>query len=251
MDSRLVRVTWICNRLWYQLTDRLGDQRGGEWLGANKNSPKKDGPKINSKSENTWWRCNRQGHIVTTDIETLGAILGSTSGSNQRTKAHNQSCELEADCLQGWGVLSARRGRTVHEDGANRLKYQPEPPVAPHVKRTVRRFTSDRPTPADRPWLATRTQDPSGLNHELRKTSDKLDELGTSRTVCGNLVDGPPGANQHRKQPRGRKGKSKTRSNDLQKSWNLNHDSTTIQRSFSQKISTKRSTLHHQKNDLG
>jgi hypothetical protein len=32
MDPRLDRVTWIHNRLWYQLKNRKGDQRGGsEW----------------------------------------------------------------------------------------------------------------------------------------------------------------------------------------------------------------------------
>jgi hypothetical protein len=46
------------------------------------------------------------------------------------------------------------------------------------------------------------------LNHELRKTSDELDELGTSRTVRGDHADGPLGANQQRKQPRGKKGKN-------------------------------------------
>jgi hypothetical protein len=42
------------------------------------------------------------------------------------------------------------------------------------------------------------------LNHELGKTRDELDELGTSRTVRGDRSDGLPGANQHKKQPRGK-----------------------------------------------
>jgi hypothetical protein len=100
----------------------------------------------------------------------------------------------------------------------DRSKFQPKPLIAPHEKQTIRRFTSDRSTPADCPRLAcglsgkplaTRTQDPSRSNHELGKTSDELDELGTSRTVRGDLADGPPGANQHRKQPRGKKEKIK------------------------------------------
>jgi hypothetical protein len=44
---------------------------------------------------------------------------------------------------------------------------------------------------------ATRTQDLSGLNYELEKTSDKPEELGTLQTDRGDLADGPLGVNQH------------------------------------------------------
>jgi hypothetical protein len=77
-------------------------------------------PKIYSKPEHTRWRRDRQGHTVTTNLQTLGVIFGSTSGStNQRTKALNQSCEPEADCPQGWGGLSARTQRTIRNFSPN------------------------------------------------------------------------------------------------------------------------------------
>jgi hypothetical protein len=45
--------------------------------------------------------------------------------------------------------------------------------------------------------------------------------------------------------------KGKTRSNDFKKSRDLNQGFSTPQRSFSQRISPRRSSHHHWKNDLG
>jgi hypothetical protein len=45
--------------------------------------------------------------------------------------------------------------------------------------------------------------------------------------------------------------KGKTQSNDLQKSRDLNQGFSTPQRSFFQRICPRRSSHHHQKNDLG
>jgi hypothetical protein len=55
-----------------KVKNRLGDQRGGEWMGADKNSsPKRElgtYPKFTTKI--TTWVC--QGHIVTLDLHTQG-----------------------------------------------------------------------------------------------------------------------------------------------------------------------------------
>jgi hypothetical protein len=69
--------------------------------------------------------------------------------------------------------------------------------------RTVRDLLADCPANPLQPEPKTQAD----RTTSSKKTSNELDELGTSQTVRGDLADGPPGANQHRKQPRGKEGK--------------------------------------------
>jgi hypothetical protein len=75
-------------------------------MGADKNSPQKDeldyGPISTPNPSTRDGECNRQGHVVTMDLPTLGVIVGSTSRStNQGTIKHIQFCEPEWTVCQG------------------------------------------------------------------------------------------------------------------------------------------------------
>jgi hypothetical protein len=101
------------------------------------------------------------------------------------------------------GGLSARRARTVREEGTDRPKKLPEPPVLHREKRTVCDGPADRPPrhgPSDTLVRTVRKL-------HAPKPTDKMDRKrgaqepaqtrrtaglsGTSRTVCGDLADGP------------------------------------------------------------
>jgi hypothetical protein len=95
--------------------DQFSDQRGrSEWeptkihLKNRLDYAPESTPNPNIHDE----ECNRQGHVVTTELPTLGAILGSTSRStNQITKALSQIYEPHADCPQGWADCLWGQGR--------------------------------------------------------------------------------------------------------------------------------------------
>jgi hypothetical protein len=175
------------------------------------------------------------------DLPTLGAILGSTSRStNQITKALNQSCELEADYSQGW-TDCLRGGDGPSEKSARTSSGSPRKTDRPMVHLEL---SNTRQTPCNK--------NPKPKRIEPRARKNKRHSMNwaphgrpavTSWMVCQVRI-------RTKYNLEGRREKSKTQSNDFQKSWNFNHGSTMIQRSFSHKIS-KRSTLHHLKNDLG
>jgi hypothetical protein len=64
---------------------------------------------------------------------------------NSKSKGLTQSGKHQADRLQCPGGLFARRARTVREEGTNRPKLLPEPPVLHREKRTVRDGPADHP----------------------------------------------------------------------------------------------------------
>jgi hypothetical protein len=107
-------------------------------------------------------------------------------------------------------------GRTVREEGADCPKLLHELPVVHREKRTVRDGPADRPprhgpssTSTDRPQtLCTKLPPTKWIERKALKNSHEHEEqLGcqtprgrsavTSRTVRGDLADGPLGANQH------------------------------------------------------
>jgi hypothetical protein len=92
-----------------------------------------------------------QGHVVTTGLPTLGTKpqLNPTRKHNSKSKGLRQSGKHQADRPQCPGGLSARRARTVREEGTDRQKNLPEPPVL-HQKRTACDGPADRP-PRHRP----------------------------------------------------------------------------------------------------
>jgi hypothetical protein len=74
-----------------------------------------------------------------------------TRKQNSKGKGLRQSGKHQADRPQCPGGLSARRAQTVREEGTDRPKLLPEPPVLHREKRTVRdgpatvRLVTDRP----------------------------------------------------------------------------------------------------------
>jgi hypothetical protein len=72
MHSRLVRATRIHNQLWYQLKDRFGRPERGEWMGADKNSSLWLNSAYTPNSQLRIPTRVCQGHVVTTDLPTLG-----------------------------------------------------------------------------------------------------------------------------------------------------------------------------------
>jgi hypothetical protein len=68
-----------------------------------------------------------------------------TRKHNSKSKGLRQSGKHQADRPQCPGGLSARRARTVREEGTDRPKLLPEPPVLHREKRTVREGPADRP----------------------------------------------------------------------------------------------------------
>jgi hypothetical protein len=111
--------------------DRLGDQRGGsEWEPIKVLLQKDNSTYVpNSHPKIPTRVC--QGHVVTTDLPTLGINpKQSQSGSmTQEAKdlatlrsARRTVCELRADCPRDHGKPSARQRRTVRKRIAN-LQY--------------------------------------------------------------------------------------------------------------------------------
>jgi hypothetical protein len=146
-----------------------------------------------------------QGHVVTKDLPTLGRSpkpiqRGSTTqkgrdlGNLESTRRTVRS--VRADCPRGWRGLSARRARTVRNCYPN-LQYctkKNRPSVMD--PRTVRLVT-DRPTlkygpsanfmhqkPTEKMDRKRGAQEPA----RIRRTSGLS---GTSRTIRGDLADGP------------------------------------------------------------
>jgi hypothetical protein len=70
--------------------------------------------------------------------------LNPTRKHNSKSKRLRQSGKHQADRPQCPGRLSARRARTVREEGTDRPKMLPEPPVLHREKRTVRDGPADR-----------------------------------------------------------------------------------------------------------
>jgi hypothetical protein len=67
-----------------------------------------------------------------------------TRKHNSKSKGLRQSEKHQADRPQCPGGLSARRARTIREEGTDRPKLLPEPPVLHREKRTVRDGPADR-----------------------------------------------------------------------------------------------------------
>jgi hypothetical protein len=95
-----------------------------------------------------------QGHVVTMDLLTLGTNPNSIQhgSTTQRAKdlgnlesTRRTVRSVRADCPRGGRGLSARRVRTVREEGTDHPKMLPEPPVLHREKRTVRDGPVDRP----------------------------------------------------------------------------------------------------------
>jgi hypothetical protein len=82
--------------------------------------------------------------------------LNPTRKHNSKSKGLRQSGKHQADCPQCPSELSARRARTVREEGTDRPKMLPEPPVLHREKRTVRDGPADRP-PHHGPSASSRT----------------------------------------------------------------------------------------------
>jgi hypothetical protein len=129
--------------------------------------------------------------------------LNPTRKHNSKSKGLRQSGKHQANRRQCPGGLSARRARTVREEGTDCPKKLPEPPVLHREKRTAHDGPADRPPrhgPSD-------TLVPTVRKLHAPKPTDKMDRKrgaqeptrtrrtaglsGTSRTVRGYLADGP------------------------------------------------------------
>jgi hypothetical protein len=146
-----------------------------------------------------------QGRVVTKDLPTLGTSpkpiqRGSTTqkgrdfGNLESTRRTVRS--VRADCPRGWRGLSARRAWTVREDGTDRPKMLPEPPVLHREKRTVRDGPADRPPrhgPSDtlvrtvRKLHATKTH----RQNELKERRSRTRKNTKNSWAVRHLADGP------------------------------------------------------------
>jgi hypothetical protein len=122
--------------------------------------------------------------------------LNPTRKHNSKSKRLRQSGKHQADRPQCPGGLSARRARTVREEGTDRPKMLPEPPVLHREKWTVRDGSADRPprhVPSDtlvrtvRKLHAPKThrQNGSKERHSRTRTNTK------NSWAVKHLADGP------------------------------------------------------------
>jgi hypothetical protein len=106
-------VTW----LWYQLEDRLGDQRVWEWMGADKNSsPMRElglCPKFTNKDSHTSLPRSRS-HNGPTNPRNKPQIIPKRK-HDSRSKGLSRSARHQAGRLQALGGPSARPRRTVQK----------------------------------------------------------------------------------------------------------------------------------------
>jgi hypothetical protein len=136
--------------------------------------------------------------------------LNPTRKHNSKSKRLRQSGKHQTDRPQCPGGLSVRRARTVREEATDRPKMLPEPPLLHREKWTVRDRPADHPPrhgPSDTlvrtvrklhaPKTHTDKMDRKRGAQEPARTRKTARLSGTSRTVRGDLADGPPGANQH------------------------------------------------------
>jgi hypothetical protein len=157
-----------------------------------------------------------QGHIVTMDLPTLGTNHNSILRESTTQKGHRQSGKHQADRPQCPGGLSARRARTVRNcypnlhgaqkkrtvrDGpANRLPCHGPSDI---LVRTVLKFHAPKVHRQNRSKeRRSRTCTSTKNSRAVRHLADGLRwprgwSAATSPTLCGDLVDGPPSANQH------------------------------------------------------
>jgi hypothetical protein len=117
--------TWRINRWFFlpfatnsrsgQLKDRLGDQRGGEWMGADKNSsPKREldlNPKFTTKDSHTSLPRSRS-HDRRTNPRNKPQTIPKRK-HKPRSKGSSCSAAVQADGPRPWGGLSATTTRTV------------------------------------------------------------------------------------------------------------------------------------------
>jgi hypothetical protein len=137
-----------------RVKDRFRRPERGEWMGADKNSSLWLNSAYTPNSQLRIPTRVCQGHVVTTDLPTLGTNLKSIQHGNTTQKAKDLGNlestrrtvrSVRADCPWGGRGLSARRARTVRKSYPN-LQYCTEK-NRPSVMdpRTVRLVT-DRPT---------------------------------------------------------------------------------------------------------
>jgi hypothetical protein len=152
----------------------------------------------NSQPRIPTWVC--QGHVVTTDLPTLG--------TNPNSKQHGCATQEEKDLgnLQslGWtvrmeGGLSTGARQTVCKLRADHPKMPPEPPVLHLKKRTISALPADHPCGRDRlhsprrpsdKLRATKNTRQNGSKQRDTRTREERDELLPGRL----LADRPPGA---------------------------------------------------------
>jgi hypothetical protein len=123
-----------------RLKDRLGDQRGGELMGADKNSsPKRElglYPKFTTKDSHTSLPRSRSHNGPTNPRNKPQTIPKWKHDS--RSKGLSCPTETLVDGPRGWGGWYARAGRTVRDPRADNLLNATEPPAAHPGMRTVR-----------------------------------------------------------------------------------------------------------------
>jgi hypothetical protein len=184
------------------MKDQIGDQRGGSEWEPIKILLKELGlcPKI-KPTEPTLAQVNRQGYVVIEELLTLGAILGSPSGSpNQGIKTNRTTPNQTGLPWQG-----------------GRVTRQP-----PEPKRVTRHKGAGHP-----PTKRTKTGHP--------------DIRGRVTYPLVTLTKGAGYPERPEFQQADDRIKIKTQTNDLLKSWDFNQDFVATLRSFSRKISSKRS----------
>jgi hypothetical protein len=86
------------------LKDRLGDQRGGEWMGAHKNSSLKREPGLYPEFTPSIPTRAFQGHVVTADLPTLG-----TNPKRSQSGSTIQEAKDIAILQQPWPTVRGHR----------------------------------------------------------------------------------------------------------------------------------------------
>jgi hypothetical protein len=123
-------------------------------MGADKNSSRRSNSAHAPNSQPKIHTRVCQGHVVTTDLPTLGTNPQTTTKRkrNSRSKGLSNSAQHKTDGPRGWGGRSSDTGQTVRDPRADSLLNATEPPEAhPKCERSVPYPRTVRTLPADCP----------------------------------------------------------------------------------------------------
>jgi hypothetical protein len=155
-------------------------------MGANKNSSRRMNSAYASNSQPRVPTRVCQGHIVTTDLPTLGTNPKQSQRESETQEAKDLgNLQLPGRTVPKEGADCPGTRQTVHELAADCLKMVPEPPVVHYEKRTVRPLPADRPRRANCPISprgpsakprATKNTRRNGSKRRHSRTRDELEE---------------------------------------------------------------------------